>query len=85
MDTTTEAKTMTATPSFNAWLCMQQHRRDVVGELARHARADREWPRTSAYYRIMRHLVETRKPGLVLGLALAWQEYIDTDTHKETT
>jgi uncharacterized protein YozE (UPF0346 family) len=63
--------------TFTQWLLTQCHRRDVIGELARGAEADRRWPhRGESLEDFRRYLgVGTQTRGLLAALEAAWAEY----------
>jgi uncharacterized protein YozE (UPF0346 family) len=62
---------------FKAWLRHQQHRRDPVGDLARDAHHDHEWPRGSARLRTLHdHLDEMNACAAAHdALDRAWLEW----------
>ena len=64
--------------TFLDWLSGQTRRRDVVGDLARDTRADRDWPPPGKVSRAkLRAYLEARGaiPEAVAALDAAWDEW----------
>jgi uncharacterized protein YozE (UPF0346 family) len=62
---------------FKAWLNQQVDRDDSVGDLARDAKRDGNWPKGRASLRRLRAYLESRQamPGALDALEQAWREY----------
>jgi uncharacterized protein YozE (UPF0346 family) len=72
--------------TFHAWLMAQRDRADPVGDLARDARADRDWPARGRTPNDFRRYLDHRNAcdGALRALDRAWREYrTDNDAAAE--
>lgn len=59
-------------PPFRAWLATQEQRSDKIGDLARDAKDDHEWPRETNDLAALRSYLESH--GAVEGALIALED-----------